>query len=370
MLGKPGWGGPGAPGEQGIRGRMAGMTRGFVLGVAVGLLAGAIAFVTWPRGAPGSDSEQAPRTAVGTAPASETAPHLVGSPLGTSRLKEQLEVAEARIGQLIQELEAARRPAPAPVAPSPFEADALPALAREHAAKRKVSDRVLDLLWRARNRYYGADAATREEVVAPLRAHGEEVVLGVAALNQSGGGHIDLPMIVAELRLPRGGELLIRMMEEDKHLGSLVRALPSYDSPQVRAYLLERIARETDPGAFWNLAESLGDLREPRGAEVIRIQQFLAPTWRGVRGHVLHAIGRMGGPAAVRLLDDYLQLPNVDHLGAAVAALATLDRERARSHALRIKQSDRYPFLDMMDRIEVDRLTADEAGGARKLSGS
>lgn len=334
------------------------MTRGFALGAAVGLLGGVIGAATVQRCGTERDPQGVPRESPSTAPASDPAPRLEGNPSGTLDSKKQLEQAQVRIQQLTAELEAARRPAPAPPIATQPKQDELPASAREHATRLGVSEGALTALWRARNLYYGVDATTREQLIATLRPFGEEVLRAVAAVNRGGGGHISLPMVVADLGLAGGGELLIRMIEEDgTYQGSLLRALPGYDSPRVRTYLLERIARETEPGAFWYLAAALGELEEPRGAEAIRLHQILGPRWGGVRGYILYDIGRMGGPAAIRLLEDYLLLASADHVGSALGALAKLDRERARSHALRIKQSDRYAFLDVMDRVQVDSLS-------------
>lgn len=336
------------------------MNRGFAWGAALGLLAGIGGTLLWRSGGQEAEPTDAPRAADAARVPSKPAPRLAGSPSTSPRLKRELEDAKVRIAQLTKELEAARsNTASVPALPRAKE-DELPAAAREHAARRRVSDEVLRLVWHARNNCYGLDAATREPIVAPLRAHGEEVVRAVAALNEAGGGHACLPTVVADLRLPNGGDLLIRMIEQDGHAGSLIRALPAYDSPRVRAYLVERIGRETKPGNFWYLAEALGDLKEPKGAEAIQVRQLLGPMWSGVRGYILHAIGRMGGPAALRLLEEYLALPGADAVGAALGALATLDRERARSHAQRIKRSDHYGFLDVVGRSEVDRLAKDD----------
>jgi hypothetical protein len=349
------------------------MNRGFAWGAALGLLAGVGGTLLWPRGDTEHEATAGSRPGAGSpsAPAPTSAPRLEGSPTSTAGIERQLKAANARIAELTRDLDAAKRPATATAAPvSPWSKDELPAVAREHAARLKVSDRVLDLMWTARNNYYGADAAKQEELVAPLRAFGDEALLSAVALQRGGGGHIDVPMIVAALRLPRGADSILRLLDEEPNATSLARALPAYDSPRVRTYLLDRIARETEVVAYWNLAAALGDLKEPRGPEVMRVQQFLGPTWSGVRGYILYDVGRMGGPAAVRLLEEYLQMASADHLGSALAALATLDRERARGHARRIKESDRYGFLDVMDRVGVDRLAADDAApeGTRKVS--
>ena len=272
-----------------------------------------------------------------------------------------------------RQLEAAKAkpPAPpAPAAPDRAKTDRSPRSVREYATRRKVSEEVLTLLLHARDHYWLEDATTKEQVVAPLRAHGEEVVRAVVALNEGGGGHVALTGIVADLRLEDGGNVLIRMIEEDGPASFLVRALSGYDTPRVRAYLVERIGRETDPAVYWYLSEALGDLHEPKGAEAVQLRQFLGTAWGGVRGHILAAIGRMAGPAAIRLLEEYLARSGADHMGSALAALASLDKERARSHAQRIKGSDRYGFLETPDRMEVDRLARDDAapGGARKAS--
>jgi hypothetical protein len=329
------------------------MARGFVLGLGIGAALGFAGARLLPWSAP--DPREEPNgNANRHVPSRPEPTGLAPDPEGG--LRQRFAETQTSLDRVARELEAVRQAPPPAPAERPDEKE-MPLAARKEAARLGVSDAAMDRFWRVRNRYYGADSAMREELVAPLRPFGEEAVRAAAALQLGGGGHIDVPMIVGDLRLREGGEVVVRIMEEHKGLSALARSLPAYDSPAVRTYLLDRIAQETDAAAYWNLSAALGDLKETRGPKVMRVQHFIRPGWTGVRGSILYDVGRMGGPAGVRLLEEYIQIATADQLGVALRALETLDRDRAIGHARRIRDGDRYAFLDMMDRTEVDALT-------------
>jgi hypothetical protein len=328
---------------------------GFLLGVGLGV-AGALAFRSSREG----DAVPGSRAEAGTEPAPTGAASLEGAPADVGDLRRRLAESEARVrdleGRLARVPAAAPAAAPAPRAPP---ADELPAAVRIHAARLRVSDAALQATWKARNEYYGAPPAVRASLLDSLRPYGEETLRAVVALTAGGGGHIDLPDIVADLALDGGAELVIRAVEDEPSAASLVKGLRGYDSPRVRDWLLDRVARADGVAAVWHTAEALGDLHEPRGADRLRVAQFLAPEYAGVRGHVLGAVGQMGGTSAVRLLEEYLRIPAADSLGTALAALARLDARAARAHAQRLRDGERWAFLDVPTRSQVLELLKD-----------
>ncbi len=334
------------------------MKREFLYGIAVGVVAGVVGALAVRGLASKPASDGAANSAVSD-PGPAAPPRLEGVPADTVALRKQLEAANLRVQQLTSELESARRQAPTPqTSPAPRKEDELTVEVREEAARLRVSEAALEAVWQAK-KYYHADRATREQVIASLRPYGEEAIRATAALFRGGRGHTGITDALGALATPGGADVLIRLIEEDpKRLSALLYSLYGYDSPRVRDYLVERIGRETDPGAFLWIALVLGQMKEPRGAEAIRLERMLTPMWSGVRGDILYAIGKMGGPSAIRLLEDYLLLPSADYVGAALTALNGLDPERARSHAVRIKASDRYAFLDYMSIERVDALAA------------
>ncbi len=339
---------------------MRGMQRGFLVGIVVGLLvgaAGAWAFLhestatVAPREVSRPDRTRASDT---------SSPSLVGSADETAAMADRLRKAKARIRQLTEELDAAQRPPPtAPAKAPPHKPEEMPPAAREQAARLGVSDAALDALWKVRARFYRADAATEARLLAEVRPFEAEMIRAAAALQLGGAGHVSVPEVVAALHVPGGAEEVIRMIE-DEGVTPLLRALSGYDSPEVRDYLVERIAREVDPMAFWYEAQALGDLQEERGPEAIHLQALLGPRWSGVRGRILDEVGRMGGPKAVSLLETYLRTPNVDAIGAALTSLWKLDPDAARAYAREIRDGERYAFLDVIDRSVVSRLAGED----------
>jgi hypothetical protein len=332
-----------------------------LVAATLGAVAGALA-VMWFRPTPDpTPVEGAPRASPSAEGGTPEGPRLDASSAATAA---ELTKARAHIQSLTAELEAARKKVAVPAAaqtPQPRLGPAeekLPQAARERAVELGVPESALQAVWDVRWPYYGADAATREALLARLRPHGDDVVRAVVAIAGAGGGHASLPQMVSELKAPGGARLLLDLIaREERGAATLITALPGYDSPEVRTYLVDRIARETDAGIYWHLATALGALREPRGAEVMRIAQFSGPTFGGVRGYILSTIAQMGGPRALQLLEEYLGLTNTNATGAALRALEILDAERARTHARRIKDGDRFGYLPPEDVSEVLRLT-------------
>jgi hypothetical protein len=340
-----------------------------ILAAVFGVAAGAVGALLL-RPSPHGDVEPATEPAARQSPV-EGGPSLAGAsrPSTDQALESQLAAANARIAALTEEIQRARAPStPAPASSTALapgaqgsgpEHEPMTAAMRERALAMGVPEATLDAVWKVRWPYHGADAAARAKVLETLRPLGDDVARAVVALHATGGGHISLPRLVSDLKVPGGSALLISMIERQvPGAGALIVALPGYDSPEVRTYLVDRIARETDAATYWHLATALGALREPRGAEVMRVAQFTGPSFGSVlRAYILTSVGAMGGPRAVQLLEEYLRLPNADALGAALLGLEAIDPERARAQARSLKDSDRYAFLPPESLSVVIRLT-------------
>ncbi len=229
------------------------------------------------------------------------------------------------------------------------------------AERMGVQSEPLQLAWAIRT----GRVEDRAAAVAELKAFGEQGLLALAALAVGPGtGHTMLPKLMGEMRILDGDEVLMRLIGEHDQSGLLVSALSGYDTPQVRDFLVDHLTKqEKDPGAYWKVATTLGRLKEPRGAEYLDVDVIIQPQWSGVRGHILAALGQMGGSHAMQRLDEYLRLDHADRLGSAASALARLDPDAARAHAKRILESERAPFLHWGDRRVLEALAKQDDGG-------
>jgi hypothetical protein len=82
-------------------------------------------------------------------------------------------------------------------------------------------------------------------------------------------------------------------------LWSVLEGLGVADTPAVRVYLLQRLAREDDAGLFMATAAGLARLREAKA--VPRIAAVLLERrqgWQGVEPHLADSLRRLGGPEA------------------------------------------------------------------------
>ena len=222
------------------------------------------------------------------------------------------------------------------------------------AERMGVQSEPLELAWAIRN----GQVDDRAAAIAKLKAFGEQGFLALAALAVGPQtGHTMLPALMGQMAVLDGDEVLMRLIGEHEKPGGLVTALAHYGTPQARDFLVDRLGKtDKDAGSYWQTAVTLGQLREPRGAEYLDLEVIIQPRWGGVRGHILAALGQMGGPHAAQRLSEYLSMAHADRLGAAANALAKIDPAAAREHATRILASDRAPFLHWGDRRSLEAL--------------
>ena len=133
------------------------------------------------------------------------------------------------------------------------------------------------------------------------------------------------------------------------------------DTAGSRDFLVDWLPKHAeDAGMYWTTATALGRRKEPRGAAYLDIEAITGPSWGGVRGQILWALGQMGGDEVAAKLGQYLGTPHADKLGAAARALAQIDRDAARRHAKRLLASERAKFIHWMDRSTLEKLAKEE----------
>ena len=290
-------------------------------------------------------------------------PELDGDAAAVAALRAKLADAEARIA----ELEAAPRSAGATPAPSTAPAvrkRATPKLPEGiwPVAKRVGAPRELvELAWMLRSGTY-TDAQQAADALAKLKAAGKEGLLAFAALSLGPStGHTAIPGLIEKLEVPDADVILIDLIESETFPHGLVMAMGHVDTQRSRDFLVDWLPKHTkDASMYWQTSMALGRLKEPRGAQYLDVEAITEPNWSGVRGHILYALGQMGGAEAAAKLGQYLSTPHADKLGAAARALASIDKDAARRHAKRLLASDRAKFIHWMDRTELEKLAKDE----------
>lgn len=341
------------------------MSRGLWLGLLVGVALGfLLRELLVDSDAPSSSGGRPrPHDAPPAVDLREAAPALDGESAALAATRAELEQAHARIA----ELEAAGKPGSKTSAASV----AAPARARANkalpegiwpVAKRVGAPRdLVELAWMLRSGSF-TDAQQAADALAKLKSAGKEGLLAFAALSLGPStGHTALPGLIEKLEVPDADVILIDLIESEKHPHGLVMAMGHVDTPRSRDFLVDWLPDHTkDPAMYWQTSMALGRLKEPRGAQYLDVEAITEPNWSGVRGHILYALGQMGGPEAAAKLGEYLSTPHADKLGAAAAALAKIDKEAARRHAKRLLSSDRAKFIHWMDRMELDKLAKDE----------
>lgn len=205
---------------------------------------------------------------------------------------------------------------------------------------------------RAANRALRDGDAAAE--TAALQGFGRDGFAAVLALLGAGEGHYRTDRLLAATCYPGAEKEMLALAEGPPlpNFGSwaLLRGLAAADTPEVRDYLLDRIARERDPGLYMSAAEALGRLKEGRATVAVAEQVLrFEERWSGVEPHLLHALARMGGEAAVPHLARFLGDERARQGGSVAAALALLegfDRDAARRAAAELAASPRMAGFD------------------------
>lgn len=248
-------------------------------------------------------------------------------------------------------------PAPAPTVDIPAVApgkhpvakddDAIAARVAEAAKGLGVSSEALRAAEAAYSYLRNDDAAsvtTTEDLLrdlanplSVLKSQGEQGFLALIALLRGGRQGTYFQRLVPLTDWRSRLALLIDLAEK-KDVPQWVdwtalQALGTTDAPEARDYLVARMRRERDPGLTMCTAESLGELKEPRGVQSAR--EFLRSPgamagkgWSEVTAAgVLNGVMCMDKDAGGRLLAECVRDPEFSYPAVAIEALGSNGRE-------------------------------------------
>jgi len=179
------------------------------------------------------------------------------------------------------------------------------------------------------------------------------------AATKSAGDETKLMALASGPALPRYGRWVA------------LQGLGVFDTPEVRTYLLERLAREHDAGLFMSATQALATLKEPRGHAPIA-KQLLAfePGWSGVEGHLLNALYAIGHPDLANVLDGYVRSERaVGEMGVwlSLERLRALDAARGIRAAQAVLASARFTGFAAGTQARIRALAeAPDAAGPSK----
>ena len=224
-----------------------------------------------------------------------------------------------------------------------------------------------------------AEAALARADRAPLKRHADKAKAAVARLAQCDPNH-GYRAVVALLRSGEAGPWMVELFEatwqtghgaeetlvqasSDPSLPRLCRerafeALGVSDTQRVREYLVASLPMLVTQGEFLQATRALARLGEPRGAPALEAK-LSSKKWAPIHPHLLVALGKMGGPVAIRILINYIRAPDSNSMLYAFAALRELDPASARREAAALLASDRAdnlsaPALKLVQSIARD----------------
>lgn len=197
-------------------------------------------------------------------------------------------------------------------APAQGMTEPLPKALRRAAAKRGVSDAIVECVWDLNQIGLGRAPAelraTQEALETTLRESGEEGFQAICALMDLGQAHYRTHALFAHVNQP-GLDSALRELAERTDLPNYadwtaLRALGHFDTPEVRKWLLDRLESESGAGRYMSVAQALAMLRERRAAKLIgeRVLEDL-DGWSGVAPQLVDALAGIGGPEAVEQLE-------------------------------------------------------------------
>ena len=171
-----------------------------------------------------------------------------------------------------------------------------------------------------------------------------------SALIRSGKGHWRTWMLVKVTKGPGDEKKLMALADGPALPGyghwTALSSLGVFDTKAVRAYLLERIAKERDAGLYMSAAQALGRLREPRAHEPVAKQLMAFEAgWSGVQGHLLGALYQINHdklPAALEAFATDERATGESLVGAVLAQIHNLDPEAAKRAAKAVIASKRF----------------------------
>jgi len=199
------------------------------------------------------------------------------------------------------------------------------ALARERGISR---DAVGAALAAARATMGGLGDEAEAVALAKLAEHGRDGFEATLCLLECGRSHYRMHELLRATWQPGYERRLIALASgpplPEFAMWSVIKGLGVADTPEVRAYLADRLQNDDDAGTWMSTAEALAMLgaREHVAAIGARILEFRRG-WSGVEPHLIHALGRLGGADAVKQLE---KIASVEHCKNWKSALAQLDK--------------------------------------------
>jgi hypothetical protein len=155
----------------------------------------------------------------------------------------------------------------------------------------------------------GLDPAAAREALAKT---GSEGFRALCVLLELGHHHYRTAELLARTRAPGDEKLLLALAERDDLPNfaswSVLEALGTADTPEVRAYLHARLADEDDAGQFMAASMGLARLRDQTAVAAIANRLLeRREGWSGVAPYLVTALRTIGGAEAKKALAEYEQ---------------------------------------------------------------
>ena len=306
------------------------------LGFGIGHLSGSPA----PRRAP--DGSEA---------AADLRRQLVSSQAEVTRLREQLAAGPQPRAENPQPARETRAAEPVRAVPSVYER------VRAAARELEVPHSALEAAMRAHKLLNDSDARA-QDALKELKRHGTDGFRALIALIRGGISSVWFETLF-KATPTEGGQVLLLDTLRNHDLGEVsegaaIIGFAFTDTPEVRDYLVQRIATEQNPATFFHIPRVLAQFGEPRGAsafedKVLPKDPGDAPRWQGLRLGILQQLGGMGGEEAKRILLRYLDddgTRSLLQIGIALGALRRIDGDAATAAARSIYTSARAELLE------------------------
>jgi len=186
-----------------------------------------------------------------------------------------------------------------------------------------------------------SDPAEQKAAFDALQALGERrtraMVALIQAVDSKGIGSGGMRKALEAAHFEGQEELLIDLLKDGTTPRAtkedVLRNIEPFDSPEVREYLLRRLAAETDRYFYATLILALGRLQEARVAPEVRRLLARDGNWTPFHVYGIIVLGQVGGPEAEAILLEHLRSGTLGNLTSGVNALAKLNPSAARSEA-------------------------------------
>jgi hypothetical protein len=168
-----------------------------------------------------------------------------------------------------------------------------------------------------------------EERIAAFAARGNEGFRAVCAMLEVGHSHVHTPRLLSLTWQPGAERHLLALASgpdlPNYAMWTVLRGLGVADTAEVRAYLLQRLTDEQDPGCHMSVAQALAQLgvREAIAPIAARVRRFEA-AWAGVMPYLLGALAQLGGDEAIAALEAIGRDPGCADPAPVLTALAQL----------------------------------------------